>query len=374
MKKSMRIVLDARTATDHFPGIGRYVVNLARALRSIAPELDLTLLRDPAATAQRLALPDLPTVECAVSPFSIKQQWIVPRQLRGINATVYHSPYYLMPYRSGVPTVLTAHDLIPEVYPRFYTPAQRLVFCWAHGLALRTARITVAVSAATRTDLIERLGARPDRVVVIPEAADPRFAPQPATAIQVVRDKYGLPDRYVLYVGSNKAHKNLLRLVEAWKILTADTDLAGARLVIAGHWDPHFPQARELAERLGLMDQVRFAGPISEDDLPAVYAGARVFVFPSLYEGFGLPVLEAMACGTPVVCSSTSSLPEVVGDAALTVDPLDEQALAAVMARALGDVAQREEMRARGLAQAARFSWERTAQETLAVYRLAADD
>jgi glycosyltransferase involved in cell wall biosynthesis len=372
MKKSMRIVFDARTASDHFPGIGRYVVSLARALKMVAPDLELTLLRDPRSTGQRLVLPDVPTVACAASPFSIEQQWVVPGMLRSLGAAVYHSPYYLMPYRPGAPAVLTAHDLIPLVYPRFYTPAQRLVFRWAHGLAVRTARVTVAVSSATRTDLMERLGARADRLVVIPEAADPRFAPQPAAAIQAARDKYALPDRYVLYVGSNKPHKNLELLVRAWNSIVTSGQTGGARLVIAGHWDLHFPQARGLAERLNLGEQIRFAGPIPEDDLPAVYAGARLFVFPSLYEGFGLPALEAMACGAPVVCSSTSSLPEVVGDAALTMDPLDEQALASAMARVLRDDALREEMRARGIARAAEFSWERTARATLEVYRLAA--
>jgi glycosyltransferase involved in cell wall biosynthesis len=372
MKKSMRVVLDARTASDHFPGIGRYVVSLARALKGIAPDLDLVLLRDPTATGQRLALPEVPTMACAASPFSIRQQWVVPGLLRSVGATVYHSPYYLMPYRPGVPAVLTAHDLIPLVYPRYYSPAQQLVFRCAHWLAVRSARRTVAVSSATRTDLVDRLGARADRVVVIPEAASSRFALQPSAAIEAARDKYGLPDRYALYVGSNKPHKNLERLVRSWQYICANGQSGGARLVIAGHWDPHFPQARELAERLNLGEQIRFAGPIPEVDLPALYAGARLFVFPSLYEGFGLPVLEAMACGAPVVCSSASSLPEVVDGAAMTVDPLDEPGLAAAMARALGDDNLREEMRARGLAQAARFSWDRSARETLAVYRLAA--
>jgi glycosyltransferase involved in cell wall biosynthesis len=372
MKKSMPIVLDARTATDHFPGISRYVVNLARALKSIAPELDLTLLRDPAATSQRLALPDLPTVECAVSPFSIKQQWIVPRQLRGLNTALYHSPYYLMPYRPGVPTILTAHDLIPQVYPRYYTPAQRLVFRWAHGLALRTARITLAVSAATRTDLIQRLGARADRVVVIPEAADPRFAPQPAAAIQAVRDKYHLPDRYLLYFGSNKPHKNLVRLVTAFSNLQSfgfaqdRLPTSNFHLVIAGAWDNRYPVARQLAAH---NDRVRFLGPVVEAELPALYSGALAFVFVSEYEGFGLPPLEAMACGTPVIASNTSSLPEVIGDAGRLVDPHDVNAITAALEQVLSNANLRADLKQRSLARAAQFTWERTAAQTLAVYR-----
>lgn len=366
MKKPMPIVLDARTATDHFPGIGRYVVNLARALKSIAPDLDLTLLCDPNAPASRLTLPDLPTVACAVSPFSIKQQWIVPRQLRDINATFYHSPYYLMPYRPGVPTVLTAHDLIPQVYPRYYTPAQRLVFRWAHGLALRTARITVAVSAATRTDLIQRLGARADRVVVIPEAADPHFAPQPAAALQAVRDQYHLPDRYLLYFGSNKPHKNLARLVTAFSKLEFRIQNSELHLVIAGSWDTRYPEAKQLAAG---NDRIRFLGPVREADLPALYGGALAFVFVSEYEGFGLPPLEAMACGTPVIAGNTSSLPEVIGDAGLLVDPRDVNAIAAALERIVSDSALQADLKQRSLDRAAAFTWERTAAQTLAVYR-----
>ena len=154
----MPIVLDARTATDHFPGIGRYVVNLTHALMSIAPDLDLLLLRDPNARSSRLALPDLPIANLPISPFSLQQQWGVPRCLRDLTATLYHSPYYLMPYRPGVPTVLTAYDVIPLIYPQYYTVPQRLIFRFAHALALKTARITLAISEATKVDLIRRLG------------------------------------------------------------------------------------------------------------------------------------------------------------------------------------------------------------------------
>lgn len=363
----MTIILDARTASDHFPGIGRYVVDLARALAKVSPDLRLSLLRNPSA-ATRLALPDLPRLVCPASPFSFRQQWVVPKQLGHLRATLYHSPYYLMAYWPGVPTVFTCHDLIPLRYPQYFSVAQRLIYRLTHLLALNTAAATISVSRATQTDLMRCFRLVPQRVVVIPEAADARFAPQLPERINALRIKYALPEQYVLYFGSNKPHKNLVGLVEACKISNVRYQMSNVKLVIAGHWDERYPEAMRAVEESDLRGQVVFLGPVDEADLPALYSGATLFTFPSLYEGFGLPVLEAMACGTPVVCSSTSSLPEVAGDAALLVNPLDVEGLAQAIGQLWSDEGLREHIRARGLAQAARFSWEQTARETLAVY------
>jgi len=360
-------VLDARAATDHFPGIGRYVVNLAHALVKVAPDLHLSLLCDPSA-ATRLALPDLPRVDCPASPFSLRQQWVVPQQLRYLQVTLYHSPYYLMPYRPGVPTVFTCHDLIPLRYPQYFSAAQRLIYRLAHTLALKTASVTIAVSQATQADLLRCFRFAPQRVVVIPEAADAHFMPQPIERINALRAKYALPEQYVLYFGSNKPHKNMVGLVKAWQVLNTKYQIPNTKLVVAGHWDERYPEAIRVVEEADLKGKVVFLGPVDEADLPALYSGATLFTFPSLYEGFGLPVLEAMACGTPVVCSSTSSLPEVAGDAALLVNPLDVDGLAQAIGQLWSDEGLREDVRARGLAQAARFSWAQTARETLAVY------
>jgi glycosyltransferase involved in cell wall biosynthesis len=359
------IVLDARTATDHFPGIGRYVVNLAGALQRIAPELDLTLLRDPAVAAQRLTLPDLPMLDCATSPFALAQQWRVRSILRGLSATLYHSPYYLMPYRPGVPAVFTCHDLIPLIFQQYYTAPQRLIYRLTHWLALRTARLTIAVSQSTKDDLQRFFHVASDRIIVVPEGVDAHFQPPSHAAIDRVRQQYALPARYVLYFGSNKPHKNVPRLVEAF----AKLGMKDQALVIAGHWDARYPEAKQATERLGLKNTVRFIGPVQDADLPALYGGAALFVFPSEYEGFGLPVLEAMACGAPVVCGNRSSLPEVAGDAALLCDPQDVESLAHTIEQALTDRDLRVTLQQRGLARAAQFSWEQTAQHTLKVYR-----
>ncbi len=374
-----KYVLDARTATAHFPGIGRYVASLARAIGSLlTPDERLILLRDPtppspwdlsALSDQQVEVLDLPA-----SPFSLHQQVAVPRLLARVGATLYHSPYYLMPYRPGRPALLTVHDLIPLLLPDQSTTRARLLFRWAMTMALRAAHLVIAVSEATRRDLITYFRVPHRRVVTIPEAADPTFRPRPPAEVSALRRKYGLPERYVLYLGSNKPHKNLVRLIEAWA-LAATRGIgreAGVTLVVAGAWDPRYPEPRQRAESLGLED-VRWLGPVPETDLPALYTGATAFVFPSLYEGFGLPVLEAMACGVPVLCSNASSLPEIAGDAALTFDPADPEAIADALVRVLGDADLRADLRDRGVRRARTFSWERTARETLALYREMAD-
>jgi glycosyltransferase involved in cell wall biosynthesis len=363
------ILLDARTATDHFPGIGRYVVNLSQALTQIAPALGLVLLRDPSATATRLTWPDLPRIACSASPFSIKQQWIVPRLVRQVGAKLYHSPYYLMPYQPGVPSVVTCYDLIPLIYPEYFTGTQRLIYRLTHVLALRAARMVLAISEATKADLVRVFHLDPQRIHVTPLAADSSFTPGTGAQIAAVHAKYVLPEQYVLYLGINKPHKNLGRLVQAWRVANLKAQVPNLKLVIAGQWDERYPEARRLAKELDLQDQVVFVGPVGEADLPALYSGAMLFVFPSLYEGFGLPVLEAMACGTPVICSNTSSLPEVAGNAALLVDPEDVTALADALRHATNDEELRQALRKKGLSQASQFSWEKTAQETLTVYR-----
>jgi glycosyltransferase involved in cell wall biosynthesis len=363
------IILDARTVTDHFPGIGRYVVNLAGALKTAAPEFDLVLLRDPSAAAQRLILPDLPAIDCAVSPFALSQQWRVRSTLQSAHAALYHSPYYLMPYRPGAPVVFTCHDLIPLIFPLYYTARQRLVYRLTHQLALSIARMTIAVSQSTRNDLLRIFHVKPERIVVVPEGAAQNLHPPSRAEIDRVRAKYALPDRYVLYFGSNKPHKNLVRLIEAFARIVSHKSLADIHLVIGGQWDVRYGEARQRVALHNLSGRVKFIGPVSDHDLPALYGGTEVFVFPSEYEGFGLPVLEAMACGAPVVCGNRSSLPEVAGDAAVLCDPQDVSAIAQALEQVLTDQPLQQTLRARSLTRTVHFTWENTAVQTAALYR-----
>ena len=368
----MRIGVDGRCIQDHFPGIGRYTFNLTRAMLPLLTKSEhLVLLRDPTQPSSwdliALAGKRVQVVDAPVSPFSLRQQWAIPQILRRLEADVYHSPYYLMPYRPKVPAVVTVYDLIPLLFPQHVSPTARLLFRWMTALALWTASHVIVISQATRCDLLTFYHLPPQKVTAIPLAADPSFHPPPPAEVERVRRQYALPEDYLLYLGINKPHKNLVRLVDAFSRYTLH--VSRFTLVIAGAWDSRYPEPRQRAEALGLEKVVRFLGPVPETDLPALYAGAALFVFPSLYEGFGLPVLEAMACGTPVVCSNTSSLLEIVGEAALTFDPLDVTEMAAKIEEALRNEALREEMKEKGLQRAAKFSWERTARETLKVYR-----
>ncbi len=369
-------VLDARAANDHFPGIGRYVSNLARAMVvQLNHGEQLHLIHDPS-QAGRWQLPaagrSVSLWPIAVSPFAAGQQWAIPRLLRRLEATVYHSPYYLMPYWPRTPTLLTVYDLIPKIYPEMVSLRARLLFSGMMRLALRTAAHVTAISAATEHDLRRTYRVSPERVTTVPLAADPRFRPQAENEIMRVRKRHQLPEKYVLYVGINKPHKNLVRLVEAWGLIARQADNVPT-LVVAGAWDERFPEARQLAESMGSECPALFAGPMPDADLPGLYSGARLFVFPSLYEGFGLPVLEAMACGTAVACSNTSSLPEVGGDAVAYFDPSSSESIAATLLELLVDDERLSIMRRKGMEQAAGFSWENTAAHTLGLYRRLAE-
>jgi glycosyltransferase involved in cell wall biosynthesis len=373
-------ILDARTATPHFPGIGRYVRNLAQALMPEIGETDrLSVLwqaADPAAWKPTVTgTSQIAAVAAPVSPFGLAQQWQIPRLLRnltrgeaGPTPAIYHSAYYLMPYRPTLPAVVTIYDLSPMLLPQTVSLRARLLFRFTTRLALRAAQQIIVISSATRADLLARFSIPAGRVTVIPLAADARFSPQPASVIQQARSKYALPERYLLYLGINKPHKNLVRLIEAYSQLDSRHV---PPLVIAGAWDARYPEPKARTAQLGMGARVQFLGAVEDLDLPALYTGCTFFIFPSLYEGFGLPVIEAMACGAPVLCSHSSSFPEVAGDAALYFDPQDVQAIAATIQRGLDDEGVRQSLAEQSLPQAGKFSWQQTAQETLAVYRQA---
>lgn len=376
MRTQQQYTLDARTATAHFPGIGRYVRNLAAALPPLLVDDERLVIlwnpSDPTAwNPSALASLQVQIVPAPVSSFSLGQQWKLPRLLRQISQSpipspqspIFHSTYYLMPHRPGIPTLLTVYDLIALLHPQTVSLRARLFFRVTTRLALAASERIVTISASARDDLLAHFPVDPRRVTPIPLAADPRFRPQLADEIARVRAKYNLPDRYIFYLGINKPHKNLPRLVEAY----AQLAIRNSQLVIAGAWDDRYPESRALAAPLG--DAVRFLGPVDDADLPALHSAATLFAFPSLYEGFGLPVLEAMACSAPVVCGNRSSLPEVAGDAAVLVDPTDTDAISAAIRRVLEDDDLRRTLSEKSLAQAATFSWQRTAAETLAVYR-----
>ncbi|MBN1877627.1 MAG: glycosyltransferase family 4 protein [Anaerolineae bacterium] len=362
----MHLILDARTATPHFPGIGRYVTSLAGALLpQLATNERLTVLYDAAYPQPRPTSAQFQAIPLNLSPFGVAQQWAIPRLLKQLNADLYHSPYYLMPYRPGVPTVLTVYDVIPLRFPAQSTLRARLLFHATTWLALRTANHVLAISEAARQDFVYHFHISSERITAIPLAADSTFCPQPPEAVAAVRARYQLPERFVLYLGSNKPHKNLVQLVEAF----AQQPAPDMTLVIAGAWDARYPEARHRARQRAVDHPILWLGHIAEADLPALYAASTSFVFPSRCEGFGLPVLEALACGAPVVCANTASLPEVAGDAALYFDPDNVTDLATKLQQIWTNTQLRAALRAAGLRRAGAFSWEHTAAVTLAHYR-----
>ena len=404
MPRADPILLDLRCVTPHFPGIGRYALNLARALAAL-PDLGkrrLLLLHLPhprGATPDSSHLAELASagaqlIPCPAAPFSLAEQILVPLWVARLRPAVVHFPYYVRPYILATPSVVTIHDTSTSRYPDSVpTRRGRIAYQVATRLAIASSRLVVTDSAASRDDLQRYFGLSPDRIRVVPLAADefltreirdprtglvpPPHLPQseiwgpgtglmlPPQALPLLTDEFVAPppSTYLLYVGINKPHKNLVRLIDAYHRSGIPHDL-----VLAGYEDPRYPEARQRARELGLSDRVRFLGPVDDATLRSLYAGATAFVFPSLAEGFGLPLLEAMASGIPAIAARAGSLPEIAGEAALLVDPLDVPALAEAIRAVSRDAALRADLAQRGRQQAARFTWRRTAEMMLAVY------
>lgn len=302
------------------------------------------------------------------------EQVSFPLACRRFGLDLAHVPYFASPLFPTVPTVVTVHDLIPLILPAYRgSPLVRL-YTRLVAAAARKAEAIITVSQASERDIVRWLHIPPERIHVTYEAAGGGFQPvEDEAQLAAIRQKYALPERYLLYLGSFDQRKNLSTLLRAFALLVNKQQQV--RLVIAGRLPgrdrPLFPDPRRLVRGLGIEERVIFTGWVPEEDKPALYSGATAFVFPSFYEGFGLPVVEGLACGTPVIASNRSSLPEVVGEGGILVEPTDVEALAEAMEVLLVDDTLRAELRQRALAQAAKFSWKQMALETLAVYRKA---
>jgi glycosyltransferase involved in cell wall biosynthesis len=307
------------------------------------------------------------------------EQVVQPFALRKERVDLLHALAFVTPLLSPCPSVITVYDLSFLLYPESFKRFKRFYLGLFTRLSVRRARRIIAISKSTKHDVVRLLGVSPEKVDVVYCGIDQAFRPLPEDQVASFRSKRGLPERFILFVGTIEPRKNVTRLIEAYADLRfAIRDL---RLVIGGAKGWFYEDVFARVEELGLEGEVMFPGYIPVSELPLWYNAAELFVYPSLYEGFGLPPLEAMACGTPVVTANTSSLPEVVGEApgtgsqghsaGLTVDPLDVAGLAEAMRRVLGDEALRQEMRKRGLQRAKGFSWTKTAQETVQVYQRA---
>ncbi len=277
-------------------------------------------------------------------------------------------PSHVLPLVRPPRTVVTVHDLGYRYHPKAHRPFDRWYLELTTRWHARVASQVLADSEATRRDLVRVYGADPARITVVYPGCDPAFRPASEEQVAVVRRRYGLAGDYVLHVGTLQPRKNLGRLLAAFAALKPRSS-DGVLLVLAGPPGTAARVLHEQAQTLGIAKRVRFLGYVPFENLPALMTGARVLAMPSLYEGFGLPVVEAMACGTPVVCANRSSLPEVAGDAALLVDPLDVHAWTDALEKALWDEALRAELRERGFRQAGKFTWEEAARRTLEAFR-----
>ena len=367
----MRIAIDARKWRDY--GIGTYVRNLVRRLARVDRETTyflFCLARDEA-RLRDLAENFVPVVDDAEG-YSLREHLSIPRKLHQLKVDLLHSPHYVLPLLCPTRAVVTIHDCIHLLFPQ-YLPS-RLSWRYAHfmmGSAIRRSALVFTVSAASRRDILHFYPwADPDRVQVVPNALDAYLLEDPGEEeMERVRERYQIRGRFVLYAGNIKPHKNLERLITAFGLLKRRGGCADVKLVIIGSAEENkYASLRRVVEGTGVRQDVRFFGFVPDRTLAALYRLAAVFAFPSLYEGFGLPPLEAMACGTPVVTSRLSSLPEVVGDAAVLVDPYQHEDIADGLARALNDEALRRELVARGRERVKAFSWERSVEAIHAGY------
>jgi alpha-1,3-rhamnosyl/mannosyltransferase len=361
-------VLDARTASSHFPGIGRTVIGLARALATRPSTPPMMLLHGPAPDL-RLPLAQWPGVTCHSTPFSLGQQWEVRTCLRRAGAALYHSPYSLMAVAPGVPAIVTCNDLIPLTVPGLFGRPARLAYRLAHALAFRAASAIVVPSASTRDDVVRLFPRHARKLELVPHGWEFAEAIDEDRSDRL-RGRLGVPADYVLAVGTNKPHKNLRVLAEAWERTLSRRRPGGrpATLVLAGPRDRRFDEGGPSGERLKAGGHLLSLGPVSDEALAALYGGATLFVCPSRAEGFGLPAVEAMGLGTPVICSRIPALVEVAGEAAALFDPADSGALARLLEHLLEAPGERESMRQAGFARAATFTWARAADTVATLY------
>jgi glycosyltransferase involved in cell wall biosynthesis len=368
MSGAMRIAIDARKLHDF--GIGTYLRNLVAQLRRQDGEDAYSLICRPgdAEFVRSLGPQFTPVVERAGN-YSVLEQITVPWALRRTKVDLFHAPHYVVSPLTACPTVVTIHDCIHLRFPQ-YLPNRR-AYAYARVMmmmAARRARRILTVSHASKDDILRYLKVPAAKIEVIYNALDERLATPPADeAVTRVRERFQLRAPFILYAGNINPHKNIDRLIEAFAILRKRHD-GELKLLLIGDDISKYPNLRRLVHRFQLHQHVRFLGFVPDATLAVLYRLAAAFVFPSLYEGFGLPPLEAMASGTPVITSNVSSLPEVVGDAALLIDPMNPTEIADAMWRVLQDPALRSDLIRRGCARVKAFSWERSVARTREVY------
>ena len=361
----MRIGVDARKLRDG--GIGTYIRNLlSHFIRRpegheyvvFLQKEDLGTVASPGSRAEE--------VKVRAGKYSVSEHWLLACAARRAHVDLYHSPHYTLPLPLHCPAVVTVHDLIHVRYARFFPAGAGIYARTIAGAAVRKARIVLVDSSHVRDDVQEILGVSPDRVRVVPLGISREFTRRGSDEAEIFLKRRSLPSAYFLYVGARKRHKNLSLLIDALERLPRSDRLP---LVLSGPaWRLGHPLAQQ-ARRAGVSTCIHFTGPLRDDEeLALLYSGAALYVQPSLDEGFGLPPLEAMACGVPVLASSAGALPETLGDAAVLLPPSEPEAWAEAMTELLQNSLRREELIRRGLKRARAYTWDRTAELTMGAY------
>jgi glycosyltransferase involved in cell wall biosynthesis len=365
----MRVGIDARVLGNGIGGDETYVRNVVRALAAVDPDGDYTLFVTP--PLPKLPIPGAEHLRHVVvlpNKSRISNPFAMPLALACARINVAHA-VYMAPWPHPVPVVVSVHDIAYERYPQFFTPATVAGFRKFVPLTIRRSAAVLTLSEFCKTDIVRRYCVPPEKVVVAPGAADPIFRPLHDEArLQQVRERYSTGERFILCVGNLQPRKNVRTLIDAYVRLRR-AGVMRHKLVLVGKKAWLYGDTFAAARASGYAQELIFTGYVPDADLVALYNAAELFVYPSIFEGFGLPPLEAMACGTPVVTSNTSALPETVGEAALTVDPLDVDALAAGIAAVLSDGSLRTRLSVQGMQRAAAFSWDASARAILGVYR-----
>lgn len=369
----MRIAIDATSIPPNPAGAGVYAIELVRALAERDRRDGYALFARTDALDEPIAGHRNWHVEKVTASRPRRLAWEqirLPGRLSALAIDVLHSTHHTLPLRPvRSRRVVTVHDVTFLRIPERYPPARRLYFGAITRLSAKVADAIIVPSESVRADVVRTLGTDPGKMHVVYEAAGPPYRPIDAEIAAKVAEKYLLEPGYVLSVGSLEPGKNRARLFRALKALRDEG--VHAHLAIVGQPAWKYEDEAALVDELGMGDRIHYLGYVPTSDLPALYNAASVFAFPSLYEGFGLPVIEAMACGVPVVTSEISATAEVSGDAALLIDPQDVEAIRGVLRALLTDPLQRDSYGRRGLARAAEFSWRRAADETHTVYQRA---
>lgn len=370
----VRVAIDVRKIDDF--GIGTYVRNLVKQLARIDQESEYLLLcrQSDVKSVERLGGNFRAVTELS-GQYSIREQVSIPSKLLRLAPHVFHTPHYVLPALTPCRSIVTIHDCIHLVFPQYLNGRIARIYARAtFWTAVNRASRILTVSETSKRDILRYFPVSPEKVTVIYNAiAEHFFEPPSQQQLSEVRERYQLNHRFIMYAGNVKPHKNLERLIDAFVLLREIKGNADLRLLITGSEISKYTILRRAVHRYNLHNYVRFLGYQSERTLATLYRLADVFVFPSLYEGFGLPPLEAMASGTPVVVSRASSLPEVVGDSGVLVNPYDSISIADGIQTILADANFAEDLKKRGLARARTFSWAKSIERIHRIYQEVAE-